>query len=120
MRKNELGRRGEELAREFLVQSGYSILAVNYRSRHREIDIIAEEGGDLVFVEVKTRTGNDFGTGLEAITASKRAHIIRAAAEYIHEQQAAMRTCRFDAVEVNLDEDGGLIDIDLVQGAFTA
>lgn len=120
MRKKELGRKGECLAKEFLEQSGYTVLAMNYRSRYGEIDIIAEEGGDLVFIEVKTRSGDEFGTGLEAITASKRAHIIRAATEYLHEQQAVRRTCRFDAVEVDMDEDGRPAAIDVVKGAFMA
>ena len=66
------GKYGEELAAEFLIKSGYKIIDKNYKfSRYGEIDIIALEKDTLCFIEVKTRTNNNFGSGLEAVTKEK-------------------------------------------------
>jgi putative endonuclease len=58
---NELGKRGEGIAREYLENAGYRILNVNWKYARAEVDVIAEQGGRLIFVEVKTRTSTDYG-----------------------------------------------------------
>ena len=80
---NELGHIGEQKAIDFLVRKGYGILAQDWKYEHNDIDIVAEKEGEIVFVEVKTRTSDDFGTPEEAVTPSKVRHIIRAAEMYI-------------------------------------
>ncbi|MBO7499129.1 MAG: YraN family protein, partial [Bacteroidaceae bacterium] len=69
---NETGRRGEDLATAFLLSKGYGILERNWKSGRKEIDIIAQDGRDLVFVEVKTRSSEDVLPAIEAVDARKR------------------------------------------------
>ncbi len=68
----EVGRRGEELARALLKKRGYKVLETNVRGYYGEIDIVARKDNCHVFVEVRTRTGDDFGTPEESITERKR------------------------------------------------
>lgn len=77
--KDELGRAGEDRAVAYLQDQGYEILARNWRAPTGEIDVIARTGRQLVFVEVKTRRGGDFGDPLEAVDARKRARLWRLA-----------------------------------------
>src|SRR6185437_15717765 len=75
-----LGRKGEDLAHRYLRYAGYRVVARNYRpGQDSEIDIVARDGGKLVFVEVKTRTSADFGSPDRAIDREKQRHILRAA-----------------------------------------
>ncbi|MEN8135239.1 MAG: YraN family protein [Thermodesulfobacteriota bacterium] len=112
-----LGRRGEELAGEYLKKAGYKILELNYRGRLGEIDLVAEDGDCLVFVEVKTRAGLAFGHPLESINSRKQYQLIRAAREYLAEHGAEERICRFDAVSV-LQKDGQAPQLELIKNAF--
>ena len=77
--RQRIGRRGEELARRHLEANGYHVLEANYRTREGEIDLVAEQDGALVFVEVRTRTGTTIGTPEESVTPTKRAHLVAAA-----------------------------------------
>jgi putative endonuclease len=110
-----LGARGEDLAEKYLKKAGYRILARNYRCRFGEIDLIAEEGDSLVFVEVKTRSGGGFGHPLEAVDRHKRGQLTRAARRYLEETSATERFCRFDVVAVCLS---GEPQLELVRNAF--
>lgn len=92
------GSLGEKEAEKYLTKIGYSILDRNFRSRFGEIDIIAKNGGQVVFVEVKTRTQEMFGTPLEAITHQKLRKIIKTAQYYILRNNIS--DYRFDAIEV--------------------
>ena len=78
-----LGQRWERLAEARLISAGYAVRERNFRGRSAEIDLIAEEAGDLCFVEVKGRTGPGFGAPEEAVTAEKQRRIARAAQEYL-------------------------------------
>ena len=80
---NETGRRGEDLATAFLLSKGYSILERNWKSGRKEIDIIAQDGTDIVFVEVKTRTDENVLPATDAVDARKRQRIIFVAEAYI-------------------------------------
>jgi putative endonuclease len=112
-----LGRRGEELACKYLKKAGYKILELNYRGRLGEIDLVAEDGDCLVFVEVKTRSSLDFGHPFESINSRKQQQLIRAAREYLAEHGAEERVCRFDAVSV-LQKDEQAPQLELVKNAF--
>ena len=112
-----LGRRGEELACKYLKKAGYKILELNYRGHLGEIDLVAEDGGCLVFVEVKTRSSLAFGHPLESINSRKQHQLIRTAREYLAEHGAEERICRFDAVSV-LQKGEQEPPLELIQNAF--
>ena len=114
-----LGRRGEEAAERFLVSAGYRILARRYRTRAAEIDLIAEDGDTLVFVEVKARSSTSSGRPSEAVDGRKRARIAGAASLYLASRGAYERACRFDVVEV-LERGGAPPRIRLIRDAFEA
>lgn len=103
--KDELGRWGEDHAAAFLARAGYTILDRNWRCEQGEIDIIAFDGRDTVFVEVKTRSGLLFGHPLEAITATKLARLRRLAALWCESHAVAeaangRRSIRIDAIAI--------------------
>jgi len=96
---NETGRRGEDLATAFLLSKGYGILERNWKSGRKEVDIIAQDGTDVVFVEVKTRTAEDVLSALDAVDRRKQSHIIAAAEAYIQTMRLNLSP-RFDIVTV--------------------
>jgi putative endonuclease len=100
--KDELGRLGEERAAAFLVASGYRVVARNWRCDQGEIDIIVEGGGEVAFVEVKTRSGTRFGHPFEAITLQKLARLRRLAAAWCDQAPTRPVRIRIDAVAVIL------------------
>ena len=116
--RQTLGRIGEDLACHELERRGYAIVARRYRRRGGEIDIIARDGATLVFVEVKTREGREFGEAAEAVHPLKRRRIVQLATEYVVCRRLTDRPCRFDVVAICLD--GGRPRIDVYQNAFDA
>ena len=90
---------GEEVAADYLRGKGYVILERNWHSGHRDIDIIAQHDGCIVFVEVKTRRSADFGSPLVAVNYNKRQNLQRAINHYIHYRHLDM-PCRFDVVSI--------------------
>lgn len=114
-----IGRVGEEVAVAYLMERGYQILARNVRFRFGEIDMVAEEGGVVIFVEVKTRSGPAFGSAAEAITARKRHQLVRLAAYYLASRGWDGRPCRFDVVAVESGPEGGWL-CTLIRDAFSA
>ena len=100
--KDERGRRGEDAATSYLGERGYEVVARNWRCAQGEIDIVARHGGEMVVVEVKTRTSELFGHPLEAVNARKRARLWRLAAAWCaaHPDAARGRRVRVDAVSV--------------------
>jgi len=97
-----LGRRGEDLAHRYLQKRGFSIVARNYRGRNGgvEVDLIGWDGPVLVFVEVKSRSGDSFGPPEKAVDQEKQERLIRAAGEYIHRIGVDWKNVRFDLVSV--------------------
>jgi putative endonuclease len=101
MDRSRLGREAEEIAARHLQSRGWTILGRNVRSGRREVDIIAEKGGILAFVEVKCRRNGRYGHPLEAITAAKREEIARVARAWLQAHRPPLgTTVRFDAVSV--------------------
>jgi putative endonuclease len=96
----ELGRLGEQLAVDHLLGRGMTVVERNWRCRLGEIDIIARDGVDTVFVEVKTRSTHDFGHPFEAITPLKLARLRRLAAAWCQATDAPVAGIRIDAVAV--------------------
>jgi putative endonuclease len=114
-----LGLSGENLAGHELTRRGYAILATRYRTRAGEIDIIARDGQTLVFVEVKTRSSDDFGVPAEAVTWRKQRRMVMMAKRYLSEKQLHGCVCRFDVVTV-LCRPGLLPMVEVVTNAFLA
>lgn len=97
---NEIGTNGELLAVNFLKKLGYQIIESNWRCGKREIDIIATEGEQLVFVEVKTRRSRRFGYPEEAVTPAKQAHLKRAAEDFCS-LYGWQKNIRFDVLSID-------------------
>lgn len=95
-----MGKAGEKLASTYLQELGYKILDCNYRQPFGEVDIIAEDDGTLVFVEVKTRVGTSFGPPFESVTARKQRQLSKVALAYIGRHGMADRPARFDVVGI--------------------
>ena len=112
-----LGQQGEQLAAGLLKKEGYRILEFNYRGHLGEIDLVAEDGDCLVFVEVKTRRNFACGHPLESIDRRIQGQLIKAAREYLAAKGAEERFCRFDAVSV-LNIVGHKPRLELVKNAF--
>ena len=105
-----LGRYGEDRACEYLKQLGYQLIERNFRCRDGELDIIAQDGKTVVFVEVKTRLSLFAGHPFEAITSQKQARIRRLAAEWCQRYQVSQVQVRIDAIAVMLR--GGRVAIE--------
>jgi putative endonuclease len=111
-----LGRRGERLAARHLRRLGYKVLYRNFRHRGSgEIDIVCRHGEVLVFVEVKTRSSENFGRPLGAVDRKKQRRIIRGAMAWLRMLDLADLTFRFDVVEVLLSEPE---EIRVIENAF--
>ncbi|HAD34778.1 MAG TPA: YraN family protein [Chitinophagaceae bacterium] len=99
-RNKNLGKKGEDMAADFLIKNGYHILERNWRSGHLEIDIIASHEQTLIFIEVKTRNTNKNGMPEESISESKIQSVTSAALKYL-EGKKILRI-RFDVISIRL------------------
>jgi len=115
------GDEGEALAVDFLEAQGYRIIETNYRVSLGEIDIIAQEGQRLCFVEVKTRRSDQKGTAKEAVTYSKQRKLVSLAQWYLKErfQNRVNIPSRFDVVAIDYNEEN-LPQLQLIRNAFGA
>ncbi len=117
-RRRALGRAGERLAARELERRGYRILARNWRCPIGEIDLVAEKGEALVFVEVRTRRGSEHGTPLESVTPAKQAKLIELAQTYVQENAIDDRDWRIDVAAVAMSPSGELLGIDVIENAI--
>ncbi len=100
MNRRALGVQGEQMAAQMLETKGYHILERNYRCRYGEIDIVAENKGEMVFVEVKTRSSGSYGRPADAVTREKLRHMEKAAKCYVLFHHLTDVNVRFEVVEV--------------------
>lgn len=98
--RHELGSNGEDEACDFLKNLGYKIIEKNYRCKIGEIDIVAKDGDEIVFVEVKTRSQKMFGNPVEAVNEQKKNHIYRTAEFYVMKNKFENEKIRFDVIEI--------------------
>jgi putative endonuclease len=110
------GRRGEEIAAEYLRRQGFVILAANYRHQRKEIDLVARGEGYVVFVEVKLRRSAAFGDPAAAVDARKQASIVACARAFLSERRLGGLPVRFDVVAIR--ERGDQPEIELIRNAF--
>ena len=104
-----LGKMGEEIAVDHLQKKGYRIVERGFRLFRGELDIIAYDGTTLVFVEVKTRAGTEFGLPEEAVTPAKQKQIKRIAQGYLIERGLGDPDCRFDVLSILIKGDDGQV-----------
>ena len=115
--RRDLGAFGERVAAAHLEAKGYRIRARNFRCREGEIDIVAEDGDCLVFVEVRTRRGDAFGTPAESVTAAKERRLLTVARAYLQEHPDVPANQRIDVVGVELSR-GRLLAVQHIEGAI--
>lgn len=108
---NTIGKEGEEVARKYLENKGYKIIECNYRTKRAEIDIIARYKNVLVFVEVRTKHHEQFGTPEDTINYQKRKRLQKNAAAYVHRKRYK-GSYRIDTVCLLIDKNSGLQRID--------
>ncbi|MBO4488913.1 MAG: YraN family protein [Bacteroidales bacterium] len=111
----EKGKKGEDLAWEYLESQGYRLLERNLHWGHLEIDLVVENDDFIVFVEVKTRKNNMFGEPETFVTLQKQRNMIRAANGYVL-KMGIRKEVRFDVVSVILDE--GVSSVKHIQDSF--
>jgi len=117
-KRPRLGRHAEDLAVAHLESAGLRIVARNWRRPEAELDIVADDGGTCVFVEVRSRTGEDHGHALETITPQKRARVVRAARLYLDAETPAAAGFRFDVVAITYWDDGRAPAVVHIPNAF--
>jgi len=110
MDKKETGKNAEDLAEEYLRGLGYEIVARNYTISHNEIDIIAKDGNYLVFVEVRSKTGLDFGKPEESLTMGKRKQVRKAAEMYLHQNPFLNLLIRLDFIGITFNGEKTVIN----------
>ncbi len=117
MNRRALGAQGETWASEWYSARGYVVLDRNWRTRQGELDLVLELDGVVVFCEVKTRTSDAFGAGVEAVTREKQQRIRRLAGEWLGAHDRSARGLRFDVVSI-LAPRNGPPTIDVYEAAF--
>lgn len=115
--RQNLGRRGEDIAVEELRRKGHTILTRNYRCHHGEIDIIAKKHDVLEFIEVKTRTGKGYGHPASSVTRHKQRQISRSAQYYLAQHNLFDSPARFDVITIVIDPIQGPL-VEIIPNAF--
>ncbi len=105
LQKQLLGKKGEQLAADYLTKHGFHIIDRNFKARYGELDIIALEGTALVFIEVKTRIGREFGLPEEAVTPRKLAEVIKTGQYYKLLHPELPESLRIDVIGIELFSD---------------
>ena len=98
--KKELGNIGEQIAVEYLEKNNYQILKRNFYCKQGEIDIIAKDKNEYVFIEVKTRTSKQYGNPVDAVTNIKQRHIWKSTKYYVYINKLENAYIRFDIIEI--------------------
>ncbi|MFD1426574.1 putative endonuclease [Kroppenstedtia sanguinis] len=117
-RRRETGQIGEALAASYLENQGYTILETNWRNRIGELDLIAEQEGELVIVEVRTTRGRQFGYGFQSIDRKKQQQVRKLALAYLQARQPQMPSFRIDVISVLLSPADDPLRIDHLEAAF--
>lgn len=115
----ERGRSWERAAEALLRRRGLRTLARNYQCRSGEIDLVMLDGTALVFVEVRYRRNDRYGSGADSVTLSKQRRIVSTARQFLgRHAQHAQRPCRFDVVSIDGSADG--VELNWIRSAFDA
>ena len=121
--KRKLGDLGEKIAEKYLREKNYQILKKNYQKRWGEIDIIAKENQEIVFIEVKTRTKNKsdfYGQPQDSVNFFKQQKLIKTAKTYLFENDYSSQTnWRIDVIAIKLNEQNRKADLEHIKNAVT-
>lgn len=109
MNNHELGKLGEDLAVDLLIEKGYEILERNWRFHHNEVDIIARKDGLLIIAEVKTRSGDTYGEPYTAVDYRKQRYLIFAAERYLYSHKLDLEV-RFDIISITRDQHRSVVE----------
>ncbi|WP_282030321.1 YraN family protein [Winogradskyella eximia] len=112
---NELGKKGEQIAVDFLLKNSYDIIERNYRFQKAEVDIIAQKGDVLAIVEVKTRSTIDFGNPQDFVKPKQIKNLVKAVDEYVNENNLDIEV-RFDIIAIVKNKKG--FEIEHLENAF--
>ncbi len=112
---NELGKKGEQLAVDFLLKNGYNILERNYRFDKAEVDIIARQNDTLAVIEVKTRSSTDFGNPQDFVKPKQIQRLVKAVDEYVNVNSLDVEV-RFDIIAII--REGKSFNIEHLENAF--
>jgi putative endonuclease len=118
--RRRLGQLGEQMAADRLTGLGYQIVERNYRCPAGEIDLVARRDDRWVFVEVRTRRGDRFGSPEESVTPRKRLHLLASAQHYLQDHDGLDSDWRIDAVAIVLSLGGQVKRIDVIENAVTS
>lgn len=118
--RRELGDLGERIAEQHLLANGYTIREKNFRTREGEIDIIAERGGTLVFVEVRARRGVRMGSAADSVTPAKQQRLVALAEAYGQEREDLPEDRRIDVIALDLSGEGKLLSLNHIENAIWA
>jgi len=110
------GKIGEDIAIDFLKKKGYKIIERNYRCVFGEVDIVARDRNDIVFVEVKSRRSEYFGDPTDAVDFNKQKKISKIALNYMNEKRLDNHDARFDVIAIKLSPNGNTVK--LIENAF--
>lgn len=118
LRRKLLGRKGEDAATDYLIKNHYQILCRNYTCKLGEIDIVARERDFIVFVEVRSRSSEDFGLPQETINRRKKMKLRNLARYYLEETGKSNENCRFDIIALVFEEGGNVKRLEHIENAF--
>ncbi len=110
------GKIGEDIAIDFLKKKGYKIIERNYKCVFGEVDIVARDRGDIVFIEVKSRRSEYFGDPTDAVDFNKQKKISKIALNYLNEKRLDNHDARFDVIAIKLSPNGNTVE--LIENAF--
>ncbi|MCX7912130.1 MAG: YraN family protein [Dehalococcoidales bacterium] len=119
MKRKDIGALGERLAVAFLRKRGYAVIETNYRCPVGEIDIVACKDDAVVFVEVKTRTGDAFGSPQEAVTQDKAARLRELADYYLQTHDGLPPDWQINVVAIRLDGRGRVSHLEMIENAIS-
>ncbi|HEY3290586.1 MAG TPA: YraN family protein [Anaerolineae bacterium] len=117
--RGEIGAWGEELAAQYLREHGYTIRDQNWRHGHGELDIVAERAGVVVFVEVRARSSDAYGTPEETLRAPKQAKLIETALAWLVEHDLTDTQWQIDVIAIDLDAYHGVRRLDHIEAAIS-
>lgn len=99
-KRHLLGKEGEDIASKYISKIGYNILARNFRCKQGEIDIIAKDKDEIVFIEVKTRKNKMYGRGVDAVDWLKQKHIYKVSEYFLYSMKLENKPTRYDIIEI--------------------